>query len=78
DEKYWLSFISSMRFEGDRLKELKLYPIELGQSRPRSQRGRPMLAEPEVAEVVLERLRELSKPYGTEIEVVEGMGLVRL
>lgn len=78
DDKYWLSFVSSMRFEGDRLGELRLYPVDLGQGRPRSQRGRPTLAEPGVAGVILERLRELSKPYGTEIEVEEGVGLVRL
>lgn len=78
DEKYWLSFLSSMRFEGDRLRELRLHPVELGQSRPRSQRGRPMLAEPGVAKVILERLKELSKPYGTEIEVEEGVGWVKL
>lgn len=78
DERYWLSFVSSMRFEGDRLRELRLYPVDLGQDRPRSQRGRPLLAEPEVSLRVLGRLRELSKPYGTEIEVLDGVGLVKL
>ena len=78
DEKYWLSFIPYMTFEGDKLTELKLHPIELGQAKPRSQRGRPMLAEPELAGKILETMQKLSKPYGTEIAVEDGVGIVEL
>ncbi|RLI10752.1 CapA family protein [Candidatus Bathyarchaeota archaeon] len=78
EEKYWISVVPSMTFEGDRLTELKLHPIDLGQAKPRSQRGRPMLAEPELAERILETMRELSRPYGTEITVEDGVGVVKL
>lgn len=78
DEKYWLSVIPSMTFEEDRLTGLKLHPIELGQSKPRSQRGRPMLAGPELAEKILETMQELSKPYGTRITVEDGVGVVEV
>ena len=67
-----------MTFEDDRLTELKLHPIELGQSRPRSQRGRPMLASPELAVKILKTIQGLSKPYGTEITVEDGVGVVEL
>jgi hypothetical protein len=67
-----------MTFEGDQLKELKLYPIDLSQSKPRSQRGRPLLAEPEKAEKILKIIKKLSKPYGTEITVEDGVGIVEL
>jgi len=78
DEKYWLSVIPSMTFEEDVLMALKLHPIELGQSRHRSQRGRPMLAGLELAEKILETMQELSKPYGTKITVEDGVGIVEL
>jgi len=78
DEKYWLSFIPYMTFEGDKLTELKLHPIELGQTKPRSQRGRPILAEPDLAERILETMQKLSKPYGTEITVEDRVGVVEL
>jgi len=78
DEKYWLSVIPSMTLEGDGLAELKLHPIDLGQGLPRSQRGRPMLAEPETAERILGTMQRLSKPFGTEITVEDGVGIVEL
>jgi len=74
----WISFYPSMVFEGDRLKELNLYPIELGETRPRSQRGRPISAESKKAEKILEILKERSEPYGTEISVENGVGVVAI
>lgn len=59
---------SNSQFEGDELSELRLYPVTL-QERPRSQRGRLILAEREEAVEILERLKRLSEPYGTEIQV---------
>lgn len=78
DEKYWMSVMPLMAFEEDKLAELKLYPVELGQSKPRSQRGRPMLAEPGTAKKILEKMRKLSESYGTEITVEKDVGVVRL
>jgi poly-gamma-glutamate synthesis protein (capsule biosynthesis protein) len=78
DEKYWISIIPFMNFEGNRLTKLILYPIELGQAKPRSQRGRPMLAEPELATKIIEIIKKLSRPYGTEITLKDGVGVVEL
>jgi poly-gamma-glutamate synthesis protein (capsule biosynthesis protein) len=78
DEKFWLSVTPSMVFEDDRLTELKLHPIELGQSKPRSQRGRPVLAVSSLAEKILHTISELSKPYGTKITVENGVGIAEL
>jgi poly-gamma-glutamate synthesis protein (capsule biosynthesis protein) len=77
-EKYWLSFIPFMTFENDKLSSLELYPVELGQTKPRPQRGRPMLAEAHLATKMLEKIKELSEPYGTDIVIGEGVGKVRL
>jgi poly-gamma-glutamate synthesis protein (capsule biosynthesis protein) len=67
-----------MKFKGDRLKELLLYPIELGQEKLRSQRGRPQLVEGALAEEILGRLGKLSEPYGTEIYIKDSVGIVKI
>ena len=78
DEKYWISVMPRMEFLGDKLKELSLYPIELGMEKPRSQRGRPMLANPEFATKILEIIKSLSEPYGTKIDIVDNVGIIQL
>jgi poly-gamma-glutamate synthesis protein (capsule biosynthesis protein) len=78
DERHYQYVIAKMAFEGNRLSELKLYPVELGQHKPRSQRGTPSLAEPELAEKILEKMQTLSKPYDTKITIEEGVGTVEL
>ena len=78
DEKYWISVLPSMEFEGDRLTKLELHPVQLGQDLPRSQKGRPMLAKGELANKILGIIKKLSKPYGTEIVKKKGVGVVKL
>jgi poly-gamma-glutamate synthesis protein (capsule biosynthesis protein) len=78
DEKYWISVLPYMVFEGNSLTELKLYPIDLGQNKPRSQRGRPMLSKGAAKETILEIIKKLSEPYGTEIIEKDGVGVVAL
>ncbi len=78
DQKYWISVVPQMAFEEDGLKELRLHPIELGQEKPRSQRGRPKFAKGELADKILEIMTKLSKPYGTTITNVDGVGVVAL
>ena len=78
DRKYWISVIPNMRFEGDALAELKLHPIELGQDKPRSQRGRPMFVDAKLGNEILGIMKKLSEPYGTEISIRKGVGTVKL
>jgi hypothetical protein len=78
DEKYWISVTPRMEYEGDRLRELKLYPIELGQDKPRSQRGRPVLADEKMGAKILGVMEKLSEPYGTKITVKDNVGVVEL
>ncbi|UCD43892.1 MAG: CapA family protein [Candidatus Bathyarchaeota archaeon] len=78
DEKYWISIVPAMSFEGDTIAELKLHPIELGWKKPRSQRGRPVLAEGELADKIISIITELSKPYGTQVSNDGGVGVVSL
>jgi poly-gamma-glutamate synthesis protein (capsule biosynthesis protein) len=49
----------------------------MGYGRPRSQRGRPVLAEAEQGKIILDRVARLSEPYGTRLERRDGCGIVR-
>ena len=74
----WISILPAMEFENDKLTELKIYPIEIGREKPRSQRGRPMIAKNNLATKILEIIGERSHPYGTEISVKENVGYVEV
>jgi hypothetical protein len=65
-------------FSGDNLAGVRLHPIDLGHQRPRTGRGRPMLADQVVADRVLARVAQLSAKYGTRIERREGFGVVKI
>jgi poly-gamma-glutamate capsule biosynthesis protein CapA/YwtB (metallophosphatase superfamily) len=78
DEKYWISVLPYMEYEGDKLTKLELYPVQLGQDKPRSQKGRPVMAKGELAEKILGIIKKLSEPYGTKITVKDGVGVVKL
>jgi poly-gamma-glutamate synthesis protein (capsule biosynthesis protein) len=67
-----------MEFEGDRLSSLKLYPVELGQDKPRSQRGRPTFVDEEEGAEIVGIMKKLSEPYGTEITIEKGIGTVKV
>ncbi len=70
------SVVAMPRFVGKRLTELKLYPISLGFGQPRSQRGRPVLAGPELGRKIIDDLRKFSAPFGTTIDFRDGTGIV--
>ena len=61
------------------VKEINLFPIELGYKLPRSQRGRPVIARQDNKERIIDKLAQLSKPFGTKIEFTEnGIGRVNI
>ena len=61
--------------ENGKITEVKLYPIELGQKLARCQKGCPVLNG---SEETLQYLADLSKPYGTQIQIKDGVGYVVL
>ena len=73
---YWENIVAECDFKEKRLSGVKLYPIDQGHGRPRAQRGRPVLADGEIAGQILERVRRLSEPYGSQIEIKDGVGLI--
>jgi poly-gamma-glutamate synthesis protein (capsule biosynthesis protein) len=50
--------------------------VDLSYGRPRSQRGRPLLADAENGKKIIARLSRLSKGLGTEIDYRDGCGIV--
>ncbi|MGH7795210.1 MAG: CapA family protein [Candidatus Binatia bacterium] len=78
DPAYWENMLAVCEFRRGKLKDIKIYPIDQGFGRPRPQRGRPVLAEGEVAERVLDRVTRLSQRYGTKISRRGDMGVIEL
>jgi poly-gamma-glutamate synthesis protein (capsule biosynthesis protein) len=75
---YWENMFAICEFCSGKLKAIKIYPIDQGFGRPRPQRGRPVLAEGEVAARVLERVIRLSQRYDTKIVVRDGVGIIEV
>jgi poly-gamma-glutamate capsule biosynthesis protein CapA/YwtB (metallophosphatase superfamily) len=71
----WESVIPLWTMEKGELKEIELYPIELGFGDPRYKRGWPVPAE---SSLPLKKLAELSRPYSTEILINGLKGKVKL
>ena len=73
------SVLATSHFEGGRLVEVRLYPVDLGGARrPISLMGIPMAASPELAVKILEGMREWSKPFGTTISIENNVGVIRI
>ena len=74
---WYESIVAVPIFRGHQVVEMKLYPIEMGHERPRSQRGTPRFADDELAKKIIDRLKSLSEPFGTDIELENGIGVWR-
>lgn len=72
----WQSVIAMPRWQAGQLKEIRLYPIELGMGLPMGQRGRPMTATGDVAQEILQRFQRMSKPFCTSIDIVDEVGVI--
>ena len=82
---WWENTIAQVQIEKGKLVGITLHPITLGYGHPGPERlngvrveGRPMPAPPENGKRILERMVRLSTPYGTEIELKDGVGVVNL
>jgi len=69
----WEAVLPFWRMEDGEMKELLLYPLELGYELPVYRMGWPRLSG---STGVLERLARRSEGYGTRIDIVDGIGKV--
>lgn len=74
----WEGVVAVPVFQSHALTEVRLYPVTLGHGLPRPQRGRPVLATGELAQKIIGDLQRLSEPFGTRIDYVDGVGIVRV
>jgi len=73
--RIWNSVLPFWKMQNGELTELALFPIELGFGLPRSQRGWPKLS---LDMDILRTMRELSSPFGTQVEIEGAVGRVVL
>lgn len=78
NREIWESIIAMPRWDGDEMVELTLYPIDLGFGAPSWVRGRPKLADAELARKIIEDLSSRSERFGTTIAFERGVGRVTL
>jgi poly-gamma-glutamate capsule biosynthesis protein CapA/YwtB (metallophosphatase superfamily) len=78
DREIWESVVAMPRWQGKRLVELALHPISLGFGKPRTERGRPLLADAATGRKILDDLVQRSAPFGTRIVIRDGVGFVEL
>jgi len=70
DDAVWQSVVAECRFEGGRFRDMTLTPVQLnhrgiGGAGDLATRGRPSIARGAAADAILDRLAELSRPFGT-------------
>ncbi|MDZ4370583.1 MAG: CapA family protein [Phenylobacterium sp.] len=69
------SVLAISDFDGAKLTQVRLYPIDLAQPQPA--RGLPHLAKGARAQEILARLQRDSRPLGTTIRIENGVGIIR-
>ena len=74
----WESVIAVPFWKDGSLERLELHPISLGYGQSRQVRGRPMLAEADLSRKIISDLQRVSRPFGTKIDYVDGIGIVDL
>jgi hypothetical protein len=72
---WYESVVAVPTFQGRQVAEIALYPIDLGQKAPRSQRGTPRIADEATGRKIIERLTRLSGEFGTAIRYEKGIGI---
>lgn len=71
----WNAVMAAWTMEDGKLTQVQLYPVELGMDKPRSQRGVPVMNG---STETLAYLQKLSAPFGTEIQIKDGVGYINI
>ena len=74
---WYQSVVATTRFEKGRAAEIQLRPIDLSYTARGADRGVPKLAGQDIAKVILERAARLSQPFGTQISIERGVGVIK-
>lgn len=71
----WNAVMAAWTMEEGKLTEVQLYPVELGMKNSRGQKGVPVMNH---SRETLEYLQTLCEPFGTKIEIEDGVGYIRV
>ena len=72
----WESIVATTQWEGGKLKEIRIYPIDLNASGSKP-KGVPSLADPALAKKILEEMRKYSAEFGTKVQIEGEVGIIR-
>lgn len=73
ERKNFLTVLPKIEFEGDKMISLSMLPIVAGFNKEGKMDGLPYVAKGKEAEEIFEVLDRLSAPYGTKLELVNGL-----
>jgi poly-gamma-glutamate capsule biosynthesis protein CapA/YwtB (metallophosphatase superfamily) len=75
---WYEGIVAISEYDGPTLKTIRLYPLDLGNTFDPTRRGIPHFADASTAERVLKKLQASSAPFGTKIERVGAVGVIRV
>jgi len=75
-DPWFQTVVPVVTYRHGKMSEIRLYPMIIESSRAPTD-GRPRPAPPAQARQILSRLQSLSAPYGTRIQIVKGIGIIR-
>jgi poly-gamma-glutamate capsule biosynthesis protein CapA/YwtB (metallophosphatase superfamily) len=75
-DAWFQTFVPVTAYRHGKVSEIRLYPVVI-ESSHESTDGRPRPADPVQARQILMRIQALSAPYGTRIQIVNGVGIIR-
>ena len=73
ERKNFLTVLPKIEFDGDKMVSLSMLPIVAGFNREGKMDGLPYVAKGEEAQEIISVLDRLSKPYGTELKLSDGI-----
>lgn len=76
-----VAYVAQSHYKDGLLREIRIYPVDLGVDHsavPWSRSSIPQTPSPEMARKILTDLQRYSEPFGTEIEISNGIGIIRL
>lgn len=74
--RFFRALVAEVSFASGKLDEVRLHPVDLGYDKPLARRGLPRRGDDAFATDVLQHVRSLSEPFGTEITIEGAIGIV--
>src|SRR3546814_4785331 len=70
--------VAEMDYHDGDATTVRLYPLDVGNTRDRTRRGMPHFADPATANRILTNLKTWSAALGTEIEIDGAVGIIHI